>query len=45
VAPEYPRPHPCFCDWRDEVPRVVVSFGCGNNVSFDSASMEVEQSD
>jgi hypothetical protein len=32
-------------DWRDAVPRVVVGFGCHNNVVFDSATMSVEQSD
>ena len=32
-------------DWRDTVPRVVVGFGCSNNVVFNSATMTVEQSD
>jgi hypothetical protein len=32
-------------DWRDAVPRVVVGFGCDNNVLFNSATMAVEQSD
>jgi hypothetical protein len=32
-------------DWRDTVPRVVVSFGCSNNVLFDSTTMAVESSD
>ena len=32
-------------DWRDTVPRVVVGFGCSNNVVFNSANMTVEQSD
>lgn len=32
-------------DWRDTVPRIVVGFGCSNNVVFNSASMTVEQSD
>jgi hypothetical protein len=32
-------------DWRDTVPRVVVGFGCYNNVVFNSATMAVEQSD
>jgi len=32
-------------DWRDAVPRVVVGFGCDNNVVFNSATMAVEQSD
>jgi hypothetical protein len=32
-------------DWRDTVPRVVVGFGCDNNVLFNSAKMSVEQSD
>jgi hypothetical protein len=32
-------------DWRDTVPRIVVGFGCSNNVVFDSATMTVEQSD
>jgi hypothetical protein len=32
-------------DWRDTVPRVVVSFGCDNNVVFNSATMAVEQID
>jgi hypothetical protein len=31
--------------WRDTVPRVVVSFGCDNNVLFNSATMAVEQVD
>ena len=32
-------------EWRDVVPRVVVSFGCYNNVVFNSATMTVEGSD
>jgi hypothetical protein len=32
-------------DWRDTVPRIVVGFGCYNNVVFNSATMGVEQSD
>lgn len=32
-------------DWRDTRPRVVVSFGCDNNVVFNSATMAVEQID
>ena len=32
-------------DWRDTVPRIVVGFGCSNNVVFNSANMTVEQSD
>jgi hypothetical protein len=32
-------------DWRDTVPRIVVSFGCSNNVVFNSATMTLEQSD
>jgi len=32
-------------DWRDTVPRVVVGFGCSNNVVFNSTTMTVEQSD
>lgn len=32
-------------DWRDTIPRVVVSFGCDNNVVFNSATMVVEQVD
>jgi hypothetical protein len=32
-------------DWRDVVPRVVVSFGCDNNVVFNSATMAIEQVD
>lgn len=32
-------------DWRDTVPRVVVGFGCSNNVVFHSATMTIEQSD
>jgi hypothetical protein len=32
-------------DWRDTVPRVVVSFGCSNNVLFNSTTMAVESSD
>jgi hypothetical protein len=29
--------------WRDKVPRIVVCFGCSNNIVFDSATMEIEQ--
>jgi hypothetical protein len=32
-------------DWRDTVPRIVVSFGCSNNVLFNSKTMAVESSD
>jgi hypothetical protein len=32
-------------DWRDTVPRVIVSFGCSNNVLFNSTTMAVESSD
>ena len=32
-------------DWRDEIPRVVVSFGCSNNMVFDSMTMKIEQLD
>ena len=32
-------------DWRDTVPRVVVSFGCDNHVVFNSTTMAIEQID
>jgi len=32
-------------DWRDNVPRVVVSLGCDNNIVFDSTTMDIEQLD
>lgn len=32
-------------DWRDTIPRVVVGFGCDNNVVFNSSTMAVEQID
>lgn len=32
-------------DWRDKVPRVVVSLGCSNNIVFYSLTMDIEQLD
>ena len=43
--PEVPPVYFKVSDWRDAVPRVVVSFGCGNNVVFNSTTMGLEQLD
>ena len=34
-----------FSDWRGKVPCIVVSFGCNNNIVFNSATMQIEQID
>ena len=43
--PEIPPLVFLISDWRDTVPRVVIHFGCSNNMVFDSKTMALQQID